>query len=330
MKIGNLFSSFSNFLFSKANREFLIFTFFFALAGVFWLLTTLNENYEFEIQVPIRYTGIPKSAVMTSSETDTFHITVNDKGIVLLSYLYGDILKDITADFKTYAGKQKQGRGDIPSADLTKKVLTRLATSTKLVNVKPDHLFFYYNYGEKKRVPVKWRGTVMPEELYYISNIEYEPDSITIFASRDKLDSLNMMYTKPLNYTDFKDTLTIKAPLQPIAGVKMVPENVTINFMTDILTEEYIDGIEITGINMPEGKILRTFPSKARIKIVTGMKIYRTLSPTDFVVTADYNKIEGNLTPKCQIQLEKIPDGIRRASLVFDQVDYLIEEQEEP
>ena len=34
------------FLFSWINREFFIFLFFLAVAGVFWLLTTLNENFE--------------------------------------------------------------------------------------------------------------------------------------------------------------------------------------------------------------------------------------------------------------------------------------------
>ncbi len=302
--------------------------FFFAVSGFFWLLMMLNESYDIEIKVPIHYTGIPKSAVMTSSETDTFRIAIYDKGIVLLSYLYGDVLDDITADFQTYAGRQKQGRGEISSTELSKKVSERLAASTKLQLVKPEKLYFYYNYGEKKRVPVRWKGTVLPEDIYFISNVKYDPDSITIFASRENLDSIHTIYTMPLNYTDFHDTLKVRTRLQPIAGVKMVPEIINVNFMTDILTEENISGIPIQGINMPEGKILRTFPAKARVKIVTGMKTFQTLSPSDFVVTADYNEIKNNMSPKCKIELKKTPSGLKRATLAFDQVDYLIEEQD--
>ncbi len=330
MKFDNIFTSIRNFLFSKANGEFLIFLFFFAVAGIFWMMMTLNENYEQEIKVPIRYTNIPKSAVMTSSETDTFRIVVNDKGIVLLTYIYGEALNGITADFNTCAARQKPGRGEISSAELTKKVLERLATSSKLTSVKPDHLYFYYNNGEKKRVPVRYRGTVMPEELYYLANVEYEPDSVTIFASREVLDSIHAVYTTPLEYTNFQDTLNVKAPLTPVKGIKMVPENVNISFMTDILTEESIDDIPITGINMPDGKVLRTFPSKARVKFVTGMKTYQTLSPSDFLVIADYKEIKHDLSPKCKIHLKSTPEGVKKAALVFDQVDYLIEEQEVP
>lgn len=330
MKISDISHTISNFLFSKANRELLIFLFFFAVAGIFWMLMALNEEYEQEVRIPIHYTDIPKSAVMTSPETDTIRATIKDKGIVLLTYLYGDVFNDFTVDFKAYAGRQKQGRGEVPAAELAKKVTQRLAASSRLISIKPDRMTFYYNYGEKKRVPLKWRGTVIPDDLHFISDVEYDTDSVTIFASRDKLDSINMVYTTTLNYTDFHDTLVVTTDLQKIAGVKMVPETVTIRFLTDILTEGSINDIPIRCINIPEGKILRTFPAKAHVKIVTGVKTYQSLSPSDFVVVADYNEIKRNMSPKCNIYLKSAPKNVSRATLEFNQVDYLIEEQQTP
>ena len=38
-----------DFLFSTANKEFLIFLFFLALSGIFWLFMTLDETYEQEV-----------------------------------------------------------------------------------------------------------------------------------------------------------------------------------------------------------------------------------------------------------------------------------------
>jgi hypothetical protein len=302
--------------------------FFFAVAGIFWMLMALNENYEQEIRIPIHYTDVPKSAMMTSPETDTIRVTINDKGIVLLTYMYGDALKGINADFTTYAGHTKKGRGEVPVADLTKKVAQHLAASSKLVSAKPERLIFYYNDGEKKKVPVKWRGSVVPEDLYFISSVFYDPDSITIFASHDKLDSINTVYTMPLHQTNFHDTLVVTSQLQKIAGVKMVPEVVTICFLTDVLTEESIDDIPIRALNMPEGKTLRTFPAKVGVRFITGMKNYQKLSAADFTVVADYNEIiRAADAPKCNLYLRKTPPGISRATLTVKQVDYLIEEQ---
>ena len=60
-----------DFFFSKANKEVLIFVFFLALSGIFWLFITLNETYEKEFAIPISVTGIPKNAVLTSDESAT-------------------------------------------------------------------------------------------------------------------------------------------------------------------------------------------------------------------------------------------------------------------
>lgn len=324
MKVQNIIRSVSDFLFSKANREFLIFLFFFAIAGIFWLLMTLNENYEQELCLPVRYVNVPKTAVLTSSETDTIRVTVSDKGYVLATYLYGDALHTIDVDFKTYG--TQNGRGIIPSANLLKLLSGRLAASSKIVGIKPDHLVFYYNYGEKKRVPVHWRGTVTPEDLHFISDVIYHPDSVTIYASREKLDSISTVYTEALDYTDFRDTLSIKARLRRMEGVKIVPEDVNITFLTDVLTEVGIDGVPVVGVNMPKGKVLRTFPAKVRVRFVTGVNTYRRLSANDFLVVADYNELIRSSLPKCNLYLRRVPNGVSQATLEVKQVDYLIEE----
>ena len=101
MKIPGILRLFKRFLFSRANKEFVVFIFFLALSGAFWLFTTLNEVYEYEFDIPVSVVGVPKNAVLTSEETDTVRMTIRDKGITLLTYMYGDILKKINVSFKT-------------------------------------------------------------------------------------------------------------------------------------------------------------------------------------------------------------------------------------
>ena len=91
-----------DFLFSKANKEFLIFTFFLGLSGIFWLSLTLNETYEREFAIPVSVVDIPKNAVLTSEEVDTVKMTIRDKGIVLAAYQYGEYLNRLRIPFKNY------------------------------------------------------------------------------------------------------------------------------------------------------------------------------------------------------------------------------------
>ena len=321
----NLLTIIRDFLFSKTNREFLIFLFFLMLSGGFWLFMTLNETYEKEFSIPVSISNVPKNVVLTSEETDTVKMTIRDKGIILMSYMYSNELQKLMPDFNTYA--QKNGTGTISSTELQKLMRQQLTISSRITNVKPDKLEFYFNYGASKRVPVRWSGRVIPEELYFISKVQYWPDSVEIYASNEKLDSIRTILTEPLNYANFRDTLRLNANLAKITGVKIVPDVVRIAFYTDVLTEEQIDDVPIQGINLPPGKVLRTFPAKVSIRFVTGVSMYNYLKPEDFVVVADYRELATHPSEKCRIYLKKSPAGISRARLETDEVDYLIENE---
>ena len=314
-----------NFLFSKANKELLIFLFFLVLAGIFWLNLTLSETYEKEFAIPVSVVGIPKNAVLTSDETDTVKMTIRDKGLTLLTYLYGDPIKKININFRTYS--KNNGTGSVSAQDLQKMVYQQLASGSRITSVKPERLEFFYNYGAKKRVPVRWSGRVIPEELFFITRVEYSLDSVTIYASDEKLDSINMVYTEQLNYVNFRDTLLANCELNKMKGVKKVPDHVKVTFFTDVLTEERIEGIPVIGINMPEGLQLRTFPAKVTVSFVTGVSTYRQLKQEDFTVIADYNEIRKNPSEKCHIYLKEVPRGISKAKLEISSVDYLIESE---
>jgi hypothetical protein len=315
----------SDFVFSNTNRDFLVFLFFLGLSGIFWLSLTLNETYEREFSIPVSVVDIPKNAVLTSDEVDTIKMTIRDKGIVLVAYQYGDYLNRLRIPFKNYT--RNNGSGSVPASELQKLVYQNLVSSSKITSCKPDKLEFFYNYGTHKKVPVRWSGRVIPEELYFISRVDYSPDSVTVYASDEKLDSINIIYTETLNYANFRDTLTITCQLAKIKGVKVVPDKVKINFYTDVLTEENIEGVPIQGINLPEGKVLRTFPAKVTVSFVTGVSVFRNLRPEDFTIVADYNEIKRHPSEKCRITLKNVPPGISRARLDVTLVDYLIENE---
>lgn len=306
------------------SKEILIFIFFLILSSIFWLILTLNETYEREIKVTIKIKGIPKNIVLTSNETDTLRVVVRDKGWLLMRYLY-EKNRNINIIFKNY--DHGNGYGIVPASDVKRMINQQLEMSTSISSVKPDRWEFFYNNGERKRVPVRWTGRVIPEQLYFISHVQYWPDSVDIYSSREKLDSINVVYTEMLNYVGFRDTLIVTCKTSHPKDVKVVPDQVRIGFYTDVLTEESIDGIPIKAINMPAGKVLRTFPPKVKVRFVTGVSQFRTLRPEDFTVIADYEEISQKPSDKCNIYLKVIPHGISRAVLDTKEVDYLIEEE---
>lgn len=314
-----------NFLFSSANREFLTFFFFLVLSTIFWLMTALNETYEREIGVPAYLVNIPKNVVITSDMEDTVRVTVRDKGFALLAYTYGEGIRPINVNFQSAITRQS-GYGVVSSQELMKMINQRFSGSSKIVQVKPDRLDFHYNYGLSRQVSVKMAGNVVPGKSFYLARTRFWPEKVTVYGSKQALDSLRFVKTVPINITNFNDTVLRTVALETIKGVKIVPNTVRIGLYPDILTEENIE-VPITAVNMPEGKVLRTFPQRVTVNFIVGASMFRSISPEQFAVVVDYNEIIDHPSDKCSIHLRETPQGVRNARLKMTQVDYLIEEQ---
>lgn len=314
-----------NFLFSSANREFLTFFFFLVLSTIFWLMTALNETYEREIGVPAYLVNIPKNVVVTSDMEDIVRVTVRDKGFALLAYTYGEGIRPINVNFQSAITRQS-GYGVVSSQELMKMINQRFSGSSKIVQVKPDRLDFHYNYGLSRQVSVKMSGHVVPGKSFYLARTRFWPEKVTVYGSKQALDSLRFVKTVPINITNFNDTVLRTVALETIKGVKIVPNTVRIGLYPDILTEENIE-VPITAINMPEGKVLRTFPQRVTVNFIVGASMFRSISPEQFAVVVDYNEIIDHPSDKCSIHLRETPQGVRNARLKMTHVDYLIEEQ---
>ncbi len=323
-KLFDIFRSVRNFLLDVLNREFLIFLFFLAVSGTFWLLMSLNETYEKEIEIPLTIVETSKNVVLTSDSITSVHVTVKDKGYSILSYLYGKKLHPIKINFSKYANDT--GRGVVQTAELQKLIFQQLYSSSTISSFKPEKFEYYYNYGLNKRLPVKINGKILPKQSYYLSKLTISPDTVEVYASREILDSIKYVNTELLNITNITDTIVKQASLQKIKGVKYVPDNVKISIFPDILTEQTIE-VPIEAVNMPEGKILRTFPSKVDVTFTVGVSLYRYIRPERFKVVVDYKEIQDNHTDKCNVYLRVSPHEVRNARIGIKQVDYLIEEQ---
>ena len=314
-----------NFLFSSVNREFLIFLFFLVLSAFFWLMMALNETYEQEISVPVRLVGVPKNAVLTTEMEDTVRVTVRDKGYALAAYIYGDKVRPVSFSFTSYANRQT-GAGAVSQQELLKVVSQRFTGASKVVQVKPDRLSFYFNFGLSRRLPVRMAGYVVPGKSYYLARTRFWPDMVTVYASKHILDSLKFVKTVPINIVNFGDTVVQTVALEKIKGVKVVPSTVRIGLYPDILTEESMD-VPIRPINVPEGKVLRTFPARARVDFIVGASMFRGINADQFEVVVDYDEVMQHPSDKCNVYLKSSPHGVRSARLQIQQVDYLIEQQ---
>ncbi len=322
--IRKIYNQARSFLFSNMNKQLLVFLFFLLLSSIFWLLMTLNETYEQELNVPVQLTGVPEKVVITSDFPDTLKVILKDKGYTLIAYSTTHRFHPLSLLFASYASGGS-GKGSVSQADLQKQLLSQLYTSTEIISVKPERIDFEYNFGQSKRVPVKLFGEVTPANNYYLAKTIFTPETVLVYGNTPQLDTLKAVYTTPVDVKDFEDTLTTSVRLQQPNGMKTVPRTVQVRFVADILTEESVD-VPIVPVNLPENKNLRTFPNKVKVRFQIGASQMKLVKPSQFLVVVDYKEIMNNPSDKCKVHLRTCPKIASRPRLDFSEVDYIIEQ----
>lgn len=319
-----IFKLIRNSFFRIVNKEFLIFLFFLALSSVFWVMSALNDTYDYELKYPIRLINVPKNIVITDTNTDTLRITVRDKGYYLTQYIFDQSQEVIEIPYAQYA--KRNGSGQVSNAELTKMVSRDLENSTKIVSMKPEKFEFYYSYGTHKKLPVKLAGSVTPDVSYYLTKIEFSPKTVDVYGSQKMLDSLKCVYTERVSMHNLRDTIVKTVTLANVKGIKCIPSQVRMTIYPDVLTEESFD-VPIVAQNMPDGKVLRTFPSRVKVIFTVGAGEFRSIRADMFKVVVDYEDLLAAPSEKCSLKIVSMPHGVRNVHTDVTQVDYLIEEQ---
>lgn len=319
----NNYKKIKDFLESTKSREFLIFLFFFIVAGIFWLMQTLNDDYETDFSIPIRLRNVPNNVVITSEPASDLRIRVRDKGTVLMNYKLSKNFFPIILDFEDYKGAGNTIR--ILSSDYERKLSSQLNASTKLLSVTPDTLEYIYATGESKRVPVKFKGKVVAGREYYLTDTILSPDSILVYAPSAILDTIRYAYIEPIFLDNIVDTLKQETHITPIRGAKFVPNTTTLTLPVDIYTEKTVE-VPVYGINFPPDRILRTFPSKVQVTFQVGMSRYQKITGDFFSINVPYKELIQLGTDKYPVELNHIPEGVKIIRITPEQIDFLIEQ----
>lgn len=304
------------------NRQFWTFLFFLVLSAGFWVFQSLSETYEKEFDVPLELRGVPAGVVFTSDIPSSVRVTLRDKGTALANYYYGDKLPHLILDFSAYANGD--GRVRILSGELIRQLRGSLAQSTSIVSLKPDTLMLYYNYGRSRRVPVRFSAPVSAASGYTISGASLHPDSVTVLAINRVLDTLQAAYVDAADLQGLVNSVKRKMRFRKIPGARFSPGQVEVKVGVDRLVEKTLV-VPVTGINLPDGVELRTFPAQVEVTFQVGMDRYRNMTADGIKVVADYNALPADGSTTCRIVLAELPPGASRPRLSVEEVEYVIE-----
>ena len=313
------------FLLSKRSREALVFLFFFVISAGFWLMLTLNNTYELEVDFPLELENVDEETVITSDLPEFITVTLRDKGTTLACYRLHLRKPAVKVDFVAHDNGDEYGHVNIAHSELQKLLTPLIESSSRIVAIHPDTVDYFYSRGVMKRVPVVFRGNVQVDPLFYLSEIHIDPDTVTVWGEKTFLDSLNDVSTVVTNFTNLKENTTRKTALTSIRGAKIQPSEVTLTVAVDIFVEKVVE-VPIIGTNFPGGLALRTFPATAMVSFRVGAKDYNLYNASNFVITATYEELLQSPDSLLHLKLRSVPEGVTQVSIEPENVQFLIEQ----
>ena len=315
-------------LLSSKARETLVFLFFLSISYAFWLLQTLNESFDVRLVVPLHLTGVPENVVITTPPPAQLYVSVHDRGTSLMRYLRRKELAPVDVDFSTYDEGAASARVQIPLQDIQRSVMSQLNATSHIQAVHPDTVEYYYNRGHSLRLPVKIYGKVTTTPQNYLLDMRPEPDSLIVYASEQVLDTMQAAYVN-VTMAGLTGNTTVEVSPKSMKGVRYEPASIQVTALVDYYTEKTVE-VPIIGLNFPGGKVLRTFPNKVKVTFKVGASQFGRFTADNFVLAATYEELIQNPSPKYRLHLKSLPPGISNARITPQEIDYLIEQTEEP
>lgn len=309
---------------SSRGKDVLIYSLFLLVSYGFWVIMSLNDDSQRDLEVKIEITDVPADIVFVSDVPKSLQVNVRDKGTTLAGYYWNGVpsLKLSYDEFTTYPLKDRIA---FPEQELTARVRSLFSSSSQIVSIRPDSLSLVYTDRPGATAIVVPDVQVVPSPQCVISGpITVSPDTVTVYSARHLSAMPASVKTMTLSRSNLKDTLVAEVRIHPESGVRVVPDRVTIT----VPVEPLIAKSRIVPITLLHGTSTSThdvvmFPSQVTVSYLLPMSLYSSENAV-ITVNADFYNRSGKKIP---LTLGAIPDYYRGVSLSTDSIEYLIEQK---
>ncbi len=312
-----------NFLRISDGREFLVFLLFLFAAFVFWYLTTMNQEYEMSYTVKLELENLPEDVLVTEPLPKEMKVVLKDKGDKLVEYKARGRMKKLALDYRQQPNTM--GRTAIYGRELRKLLGEGLSSSTRIVSTSLDTLQYYVADARGVKLPLRLRGVIEADRQHVVEHITLTPDSVTVFAAYQVVDTMTAVYTPYVRYVGLSDSVAQTLELKPKEwGIRYSPSEVQLKVAVSPYVSKSVQ-VPVEGYMFPYGQRLKTFPSKAKVTFRISLNDFRQVTEEDFRILVRYSQIRDNASGKVALQLEDMPDNVTDVTIEPAEVDYLIE-----
>ena len=224
----------------------------------------LSTNYVVTEPLTLNFKDAPSDLVITN-ETQKVNVTLSTSGFELLNYYFKPSSRrkvDISLE-EVPLHRDSESTYSFSSSYAKDKIAKFLTIEPNEVSFDDNRIILNMEQLDSIRVKVTPNIELTYEKQYNRhGKIQITPDSVTIFGPKNKLKSIDNVYTQNVDIKNINSNIDIDVPLQLDEMIKSNTNNINIK----VFVEKYTEAIANVKVNNTSQKKLRLFPDKVKIK----------------------------------------------------------------
>ena len=303
-------------------KNLLFFLLFLTLAFIFWLMLFFQkENVEGTYRIPLKYTNIPDDVVFDNPLPANIEISVSDNGVGIfrLDVKKIDSLEINVGEFI------REGTNDVQGDQFRQLIRSKLAPSTNIRGYYPMHISLATSKLQHKELRVVFDGEITTSRANLVADSAFFiPETVMAYGSAASLKALRAATTEYTLFKNLKATSQLPVKINPVEGVKFVPNEVEIYIPIEEYTERTVE-VPITALHMPTNLDVKFFPSRVKVSFSVTLEEYKKINPEDFEIKLDYRNFHENEGGRVELELTSSPSTAKNTRISPSSVEFLFE-----
>ena len=305
-------------------RDWVVLLLALLLAFSIWMIHNLSLRYNDYMSVPvIARCNIPGHADVSSGKTE---VTARCRATgykVIRSYLRRD--RSVEVSFR--AGDLKHKEGDtfyVTTSELKDYAHQIFGPEVSVEYYVTDTLFFRFPVEKFRKVPVHPISTITYRNQYMADGpLELQPDSVLVYGEPFRLENINVVYTRPINFTELSRSQNGLVRLEKIKGVRLSETEIRYSLNVRRFVE-IVKSVPVTVVNVPEGKEMLVYPSVVDVCLRCAFPLLDD-PESGLRIEADYEDIQNSIGGQCILKTSGLARGVISCEISPMSVSYVLE-----
>ena len=306
-------------------KEIFIFIFFLSLSFGFWLLQSLQQDYERRIEFPLRYKNVPSEWILSDSNPEKISILLKDKGTTMLYYIWKTNVDPVDISISGLTRLSDFSFG-IAGNVIETAVSKQLISSTTILSFEPNEIVLRYDSLDSRFVKVVENVRITTKPGFQISDsIRISYPEVRLFGSRSVLATLNVVKTKQVVLENLSKTREVTAHLDLPVGIKSDHETVKLTIPVEEFTEKKLQ-LPVLCLDIPDDYALRLFPANVEVTCNIPLSQFRELTTEKLSIVIPFKDFEDyQHTGKIPVRLSEKPSWVTNYVVSPNELEFIIE-----